>query len=140
MFDILPNYIEVFFKVLGQGIGPTPGPFPDDSLSTGGPSAGLIVFFFIIILICAASAGMYFYIQFLKKEDRDTKTKSGVLLEVRVPSTNEWEIGVAERMFSNLYGIGGLGKGLKKYITVNNWLVCQEKSVFMYILQKSLLI
>jgi hypothetical protein len=120
MFDILPNYIEVFFKVLGQGIGPTPGPFPDDSLSTGGPSVGLIVFFFIIILICAAAAGMYFYIQFLKKEDRDTKTKSGVLLEVRVPSTNEWEIGVAERMFSNLYGIGGLGKGLKKYITVNN--------------------
>ncbi len=118
MFEILPNYREILVKLLGQGIGPTP--FPDDSLPVSGPPIGAIVFFFLIILLCIAAGGIYLYIQYLKKEDRESKTKSGVLLEVRVPSTNEWEIGVAERMFSNLYGIGGLGKGLKKYITVNN--------------------
>ncbi len=120
MFNILPNHIEMFFKLLGQGIGPSPAPLPDDSLAVGGPSVGVIVFFFFLLLLCIAAVGIYLYMQYLKKEDRESKTKSGVLLEVRVPSTNEWEIGIAERMFANLYGIGGLGKGLKKYITVNN--------------------
>lgn len=118
-FEILPNYSELFLKLLLQGIGPSP--FPDDSVATGGGVSFVgIAFFFFFLLLCALAVGAYFYAQSLKKEDRDSKTKSGVLLEVRVPSTNEWEIGVAERMFSNLYGIGGLGKGLKKYVTVNN--------------------
>ncbi len=118
-FEILPNYSELFLKLLIQGIGPSP--FPDDSVPTStGIPFGLIALIFLFLLVCALAVGAYFYAQFLKKEDRDTKTKSGVLLEVRVPSTNEWEIGIAERMFSNLYGIGGLGKGLKKYVTVNN--------------------
>lgn len=56
----------------------------------------------------------------LKKKDRDEKSKQGVLFEVRVQRDNETEVGVAEKMFANLYGIGGTGKGLEKYITVNN--------------------
>ncbi len=120
MYALLPNYSLFFLKLLGQGIGPAPTQFPDDSVGGGASGFSVILFLFFIILISSLCVGVYFYIQHLKKEDRKLKTKSGILLEVRVPSTNEWEIGVAERMFANLYGIGGSGKGMKKYITVNN--------------------
>ncbi len=121
MLSILPNYIEIFLSLLGQGFGPTPGQFPDDSLASGGFSIGAgFILFLIFLLLCFLGAGLYLYALYLKKQDRESKTKSGVLLEVRVPSTNEWEIGVAERMFANLYGIGGLGKGMSKYVTVHN--------------------
>ncbi len=122
MIEVLPNYSRLFLQLLSQGIGPMPGQLPDDSISasTGGSFAG-VIFFFFLLLLCIGAVGVYLYIQYLKKEDRAIKTKSGVLLEVRVPSTNEWEIGVAERMFANLYGIGGLGKGIiGKHITVSN--------------------
>jgi hypothetical protein len=56
----------------------------------------------------------------LKKKDRDEKAMEGVLMEVRVPRNNEVEIGVAEKMFANLYGIGGKGSGLAQSFSVNN--------------------
>jgi len=56
----------------------------------------------------------------LKKKDRNEKAEKGVLMEVRVPRNNESEIGVAEKMFANLYGIGGKGEGFAKKFTVSN--------------------
>lgn len=56
----------------------------------------------------------------LKRKDRNEKAKDWVLYEVRVPRGNETEIGVAEKMFSNLIGIGGKGKGLAEKFTVSN--------------------
>ena len=41
-------------------------------------------------------------------------------MEVRVPRDNEIEIGVAEQMFANIYGIGGKAKGLAENFSVNN--------------------
>ncbi|MBD3328991.1 DUF87 domain-containing protein [Candidatus Dojkabacteria bacterium] len=63
---------------------------------------------------------IYLYAKSLKKKDQDDKSKDGVLFEVRVPRGNELEIGVAEKMFANLYGIGGSGDGIKKWVTVKN--------------------
>jgi hypothetical protein len=77
----------------------------------------------LLILVLAAAgvaAGLYYYSILLKKKDRDDKGLSGVIFEIKVPRTNETEIAVAEQMFSNLYGIGGGGKGWKEWITVKN--------------------
>lgn len=86
---------------------------------------GIILWTSLIVLIIALAAGgiaagLYYYSILLKKKDRDDKVKTGVIFEVKVPRTNETEIAVAEQMFSNLYGIGGGGKGWKKWITVKN--------------------
>ncbi|MDD4382167.1 MAG: hypothetical protein PHE21_02385, partial [Candidatus Dojkabacteria bacterium] len=56
----------------------------------------------------------------LLKKDRNEKAEDGFLMEVRVPKGNETEIGVAEKMFANLYGIGGKGDGIAEYFSVNN--------------------
>lgn len=79
---------------------------------------GWIIFFLLII-------GLGFFVFFkvrrkLKRKDRNEKAKEGVIFEVRVPRGNETEIGVAEKMFANLVGIGGQGKGLAEKFTVNN--------------------
>ena len=74
---------------------------------------------FVVIIGMFVLGGML-YANFLKKKDREKKTREGVLFEVRVPKGNEIEIGVAEQMFANLYGMGGGGKGLKKHFTVKN--------------------
>jgi hypothetical protein len=71
-----------------------------------------------IILLSGVAVALYFYAQKLKGEDRDKKTKDGVLFEVKVSKENELEIGVAEKMFSNLYSIGSPKKGIQKFITV----------------------
>ena len=118
MLNILPSYSYWLLKLLGQGIGPMPEQYPDNALASGNGFS--IVFFLLFLLFSILGVGVYLYVDKLKKEDRELKTKSGALLEVRVPSTNEWETGVAERMFANLYGIGGIGKGLSKYVTVRN--------------------
>lgn len=85
-------------------------------------SYAIVIFWIIllIILIGGVTGAILYYLGLLKKKDRDEKSKHGVLFEVRVPRGNEIEIGVAEKMFSNLHGIGGIGKGIEKYITVNN--------------------
>ncbi len=80
----------------------------------------LIVALILILFVGIIGLFVSLYMNYLKKKDRETKTKDGVLFEVRVPKGNEIEIGVAEQMFANLHGIGGTGKGLKKHLTVNN--------------------
>ena len=118
-------------ELLSQAGPPVPGDstqqFPDNSLQQDDPvglgiNFGLILFWVFLLLLIAAGigGGAYLYSRFLKKKDREDKTKDSVLFEVRVPKGNEVEIGVAEQMFANLYGIGGAGQGFKKHVTVNN--------------------
>ena len=112
------------------------GPMPDDDIIIGNPVEypkdsygeltnkevnipwGWIVFFIVIV-----SLGVLAFLKVkdrLKKKDRNEKAKEWELFEVRVPRGNETEIGVAEKMFSNLVGIGGKGKGIAERFTVNN--------------------
>ena len=73
-----------------------------------------------ILLIAGVVVAFFAVRRKLLKDDRNEKASDGVLLEVRVPKENEVEIGVAENMFANLYGIAGQGDGLSKHFTVNN--------------------
>lgn len=74
----------------------------------------------IIFFISAAVIGFLYAKKKLKKRDRNEKSSDGVLMEVRVPRNNEVEVGVAEKMFANLYGIGGKADGLGENFTVSN--------------------
>lgn len=73
-----------------------------------------------VLLIAGIVAAFFLIRRKLMKSDRNEKANDGVLLEVRVPRDNEIEIGVAENMFANLYGIGGKDDGLGEYFSVNN--------------------
>ncbi|MEJ1731362.1 hypothetical protein SMA90_34070, partial [Escherichia coli] len=53
-------------------------------------------------------------------KDRNEKASDGVLMEIRVPKGNEVEIGSAEKMFANLYGIGGKADGIAEKFSVSN--------------------
>ena len=79
---------------------------------------GWILFVFALIGI-GVVAFLYIRKKLLNK-DRNEKASDGVLMEVQVPRENEIEIGVAEKMFANLYGIGGKGKGIAEKFSVNN--------------------
>jgi hypothetical protein len=95
--------------------------YPDDSYGTTTSINipwGWIIF--ILLLIVALVVGYLWIRKRLKRKDRNEKASDGVLMEIRVPRDNETEIGVAEQMFANLYGIGGKGEGLAEYFTVNN--------------------
>jgi hypothetical protein len=79
---------------------------------------GWIIGFFIFVALLVA---VFFWIKKkLIKKDRNEKANEGVLMEVRVPRGNEIEIGVAEQMFANIYGIGGKASGLAESFSVNN--------------------
>ena len=79
---------------------------------------GWITFF---VLLIGAGVGAFFILKKkLEKKDRDEKALNWTLFEVRVPRSNEIEIGEAEKMFANLASIGGKGKGLAENFTVNN--------------------
>jgi hypothetical protein len=120
--------------LIAQTVGPqpeneiTPGEvvnYPTDSYSdlNGSDFSFGTLFFWIFmaaLVVSVAGVGIFYVLNVLKKKDRDEKSKSGVLFEIKVPRENEIEIGVAEQMFANLYGIGGEGKGIEKYFTVNN--------------------
>lgn len=94
--------------------------YPDDSYNSVATKVpwGWISFFLIIIILGVAA---FFVIKKkLKKKDRNEKANDGVLMEVRVPRNNEVEIGEAEKMFANLYGIGGKADGIAQNFSVNN--------------------
>ncbi len=79
---------------------------------------GWIVFTISVISIC-----IFLFLKIkdtLIRKDRNEKAKEWNLFEIRVPRGNETEIGVAEKMFSNLIGIGGKGKGLAEKFTISN--------------------
>lgn len=111
------------------------GPMPDDDIVISNPIEypkdtyedlnptidipwGIIIGAFLLVAIAVLA---FFKIKNrLLKKDRDEKASEWILYEVRVPRGNETEIGVAEKMFANLVGIGGKGKGVAENFTVNN--------------------
>ncbi len=119
-------------QILAQMIGPTP-PVEQDQLVVLEEESGRFsrlnsvnwgiyatwAIFFIFVVI-SAGAFILYYLKKLKNEDRDEKAKKGVLMEIRVPRGNEYEISLAEQMFANLYGIDGVKDGWKKWVTVNH--------------------
>ncbi len=79
---------------------------------------GWLIFF--VIFISSLVFAFLRLKKLLQKKDRNEKAKEWTIFEVRVPKGNETEIGVAEKMFSNLVGIGGKGKGVAGNFTVSN--------------------
>jgi len=75
---------------------------------------------FVLVLIGVGVLGFFKVRKKLLKKDRNNKAKDWILYEIRVPRGNETEIGVAEKMFANLVGIGGKGKGVAENFTVSN--------------------
>jgi len=109
------------------------GPIPSDTIRPGTqtqyPSdtynAGDITipwgWILLVLLFVGLLVATYFIIKReLERKDRDEKASKWTLFEVRVPRTNEIEIGEAEKMFANLASIGGKGKGLAGLFTVGN--------------------
>ncbi|NLZ24179.1 DUF87 domain-containing protein [Candidatus Dojkabacteria bacterium] len=100
-----------------------PREYPKDSYEVhrgGGKSFPWFWFFFVLVTLAGVVYAFLKVRDKLKRRDRNEKAKEWNLFEVRVPRGNETEIGVAEKMFSNLIGIGGKGKGLVEGFTVNN--------------------
>lgn len=75
------------------------------------------LFFFLLIIIVGIAGFTYWYSRERKKEDYKKKSKDGVFLLVRVPRGNDYEIGLAEKMFSNLHSIGTEKKGWKGWFS-----------------------
>ncbi len=99
--------------------------YPDNSYQEYyGPSKNIDIpwgwIVFVFVLIISGVIGFLVVRKRLRKKDRNEKASDGILMEVRVPRNNEVEIGVAEKMFANLYGIGGKGEGLAENFSVNN--------------------
>ena len=97
--------------------------YPNDTYGEVNKTSVDIPWGWIISAVVILAIAIYSFLRIkdrLKRKDRNEKAKNWVLFEVRVPRGNETEIGVAEKMFSNLIGIGGKGKGLAEKFTVNN--------------------
>jgi len=105
----------IFAQISGAGSPSTTPPYP--TIMSDIPW-GLIA---LAILLLGGIVLAFFIIRRkLIKGDRNEKASDGVLMEVRIPRDNEIEIGVAENMFANLYGIGGKSEGLGGHFSVNN--------------------
>lgn len=96
--------------------------YPKDTYEELNPTIDIPWGIIIAIFVLAGFAVLAFFKikNRLLKKDRDEKASEWTLYEVRVPRGNETEIGVAEKMFANLVGIGGKGKGVAEKFTVNN--------------------
>jgi len=116
-------------EILAQ-VGPTPSSdvvqpgtqteYPQNSYDSNNIDIpwGWIIFLLVLIGMLVA---MYLVVKKkLEKKDRDEKASKWTLFEVRVPRSNEIEIGEAEKMFANLASVGGKGKGLAENFTVSN--------------------
>ncbi len=100
-----------------------PREYPKDSYSDFNSSGISIPWGWILLILVFIGAGVFGFFKIkrkLLKKDRNDKAKDWTLYEVRVPRGNETEIGVAEKMFANLVGIGGKGKGMAENFTVNS--------------------
>ena len=117
-------YSEVFGPSIEEEISPGESTsYSDDTYgdlvsSDSGFAWGWIVF---IIFFISCTVGLFFWLKSkLLRKDSNEKVRDTVTFEVKVPRINEVEIGVAEQMFANLVGIGGKGKGLAKFFSVQN--------------------
>ncbi len=105
----------VFAQITPSGSSSTQPPYPT---AMSDIPWGLIAL--AVILVAGIVVAFLAVRKKLLKDDRNEKASDGILMEVRVPKGNEIEIGVAESMFANLYGIGGKGDGLAEHFSVNN--------------------
>src|SRR5690606_6128946 len=95
----LSNQQDLLYSQLIGPVAPedvTPGEsvvYPSNSYGPqqqGYDYTGLItVIILISFLLGLIGAGIYFFLQLLKKKDRDRKSENGVLFEVKVPRENE---------------------------------------------------
>lgn len=100
-----------------------PKQYPKDTYGEMTGSGFTFPWGILVLLVLIAGLGVFSFFKIrkkLQKRDRNDKAKDWILYEVRVPRGNETEVGVAEKMFANLVGIGGKGKGLAEKFTVNN--------------------
>lgn len=100
-----------------------PREYPKDSYEEFNGSGFEIPWLLILFLLLFVGIGFFAFFKVRKqllKKDRNDKAKEWILYEIRVPRGNETEIGVAEKMFANLVGIGGKGKGFAEKFTVSN--------------------
>lgn len=100
-----------------------PKEYPKDSYAEYNQSGISIPWGWIIFAIVVIASGVFAFFKVrdrLRRKDRNEKAREWTVFEVRVPRGNETEIGVAEKMFANLIGIGGKGKGLAEKFTVSN--------------------
>lgn len=109
-----------------QVVGPVPKEtnstvkYPDNSYSVENIKIPWGWITFAVLLIATCVAAFFLARKKLRKKDRNEKANDGVLMEVRVLRDNEVEIGSAEKMFANIYGIGGKAEGLASNFSVNN--------------------
>ena len=81
---------------------------------------GIVLPLVLIVVIVGIGVGLaYYFSRKLREQDRNEKSKDGILFEVAVPRGNETEIEVAKQMFANLHSIGTL-KGLKQWTEVQD--------------------
>ncbi len=113
-------YAQVFGPTLGDSQRETSTRYEDNSYDTFDVDIpwGWVSFF--IIFIALAVFGFLYIKKNLKRKDRNEKASDGVLMEIRVPKDNEVEIGSAEKMFANLYGIRGKAEGIAEKFSVSN--------------------
>lgn len=100
-----------------------PKQYPKDTYGDMTGSGFTFPWGILVLLVLIAGFGAFSFFKIRKKllkKDRNDKAKDWTLYEVRVPRGNETEVGVAEKMFANLVGIGGKGKGFAEKFTVSN--------------------
>lgn len=120
-------YAQTFGPTLGEDTKIETGTstlYPNDTYGDlYGPKEISIPWAWILLVLVLVGLGVGVFLYVRKKllnKDRNEKASEGILMEVQVPSGNETEIGVAEKMFANLYGIGGKGGGIAEHFSVNN--------------------
>ena len=111
-------YAQVFGPTIEQPKKESTVRYPDNSYDGFKVPWGWVSFF--VVIVALAVLGFFYIKKKLKKKDRNEKAVDGVLMEVRVPRENEVEIGAAEQMFANLYGIGGKADGIGEKFSVSN--------------------
>lgn len=129
MVDISAQYNDIYAEVFGPSI--EENTTPEESTSYSDDTYGDLIesgtshfpwgwfSFFIIFSAFVVLVFLWFKKKMLRK-DSNEKVRDTVTFEVKVPRQNEVEIGVAEQMFANLAGVGGKGKGLAKFFSVDN--------------------
>lgn len=113
-------YAQVFGPTLGDSGSETSTRYKDNSYDTFDMDIPWGWISFSIVLIALVVLGFLYIKKNLKKKDRNEKASDGILMEIRVPKGNEVEIGSAEKMFANLYGIGGKADGIAEKFSVSN--------------------
>jgi hypothetical protein len=89
----------------------------------------------ITFVIFAAIIGFKYLVWFTKFKNRTRNLKDKVFLKIQIPEDNEYEISVAEQIFSSLFGIkrpSGFFESLKESEHVSFEVVASSESIDFY--------